>query len=300
MRELLERGHEVRCLIHTPGRERIFPHRDVEIQYGSISDPTALKNAFYDVESVIHLVGVIRPTRRSSFDAVHREGTANVLAAAKQAGASHFLYVSVIGAANDQTYPYLYTKWLGEQEVVKSGMHFTIFRPSMLFGEGDEFLNALAGMVRLFPIVPVIGSGKNRLHPLAADDLAQCIAITLGREDLKGRTIDLGGTERLSYNELVTEVAKAMGKRRLRFHLPVWLMRAVAAVSQGLMPRPPITTDQIKMLGIRSVAEMGEVERIFGFTPQSLEGNIDFVNSVGRADGIQMLLGMMPRRIRDH
>jgi len=168
------------------------------------------------------------------------------------------------------------------------------------FGEGDEFLNALAGMIRLFPIVPIIGSGKNRLHPLAADDLARCIAITLGREDLKGRTIDLGGTERLSYNELVTEVAKAMGKRRLRFHLPVWLMRSVAAVSQGIMPRPPITTDQIKMLGIRSVAEMGEVERVFGFTPHSLEGNIDFVNSVGRADGIQMLLGAMPKRIRDH
>ena len=300
MRELLERGHVVRCLVHTPGRERMFPHRDVEVQYGSISDPTALKNAFYDAESVIHLVGVIRPTRLNSFDDVHREGTANVLAAAKQAGANHFLHVSVIGAANDQTYPYLYTKWLGEQEVVKSGMHFTIFRPSMLFGEGDEFLNPLAGIIRLFPIVPVIGSGKNRLHPLAADDLARCIAITLGREDLKGRTIDLGGAERLSYNELVTEVAKAMGKRRLRFHLPVWLMRSVAAVSQGIMPRQPITTDQIKMLGIRSVAEMGEVERVFGFTPQSLEGNIDFVNSVGRADGIQMLLGAMPRRIRDH
>ena len=76
----------------------MFPHRDVEVQYGSISDPTALKNAFYDAESVIHLVGVIRPTRLNSFDAVHREGTANVLAAAKQAGASHFLHVSVIGA----------------------------------------------------------------------------------------------------------------------------------------------------------------------------------------------------------
>ena len=300
VRELLKRGHEVRCLVHTPGRERMFPHRDIEVQYGSIGDPTALKSAFYDAESVIHLVGVIRPTRRNSFDTVHREGTANVLAAAKQAGANHFLHVSVIGAANDQTYPYLYTKWLGEQEVIKSGMHFTIFRPSMLFGEGDEFINALAGMVRLFPIVPVIGSGKSRLQPLAADDLARCIAITLGREDLKGRTIDLGGSERLNYNELVTEVAKAMGKRRLRFHLPVWLMRAVAAVSQGIMPRPPITTEQIRMLGIRSVAEMGEVERVFGFTPQSLEGNIDFVNSVGIADGIQMLLGGMPSRIRDH
>ncbi len=300
VRELLERGHQVRCLVHTPGQERMFPHREVEVQYGSIGDPASLKSAFYHAESVIHLVGVIRPTRRNSFDAVHREGTANVLAASKEAGASHFLHVSVIGAANDRTYPYLYTKWLGEQEVVKSGMHFTIFRPSMLFGEGDEFLNALAGMVRLSPFVPVIGSGKNRLQPLAADDLARCIAITLGREDLKGKTIDLGGTERLSYNELVTEVAKAMGKRRLRFHLPVWLMRVVAAVSQGILPRAPITTEQIKMLGIRSVAEMGEVERVFGFTPQSLAGNIDYVNSVSIGDGIQMLLGAMPSRIRDH
>ena len=77
-------------------------------------------------------------------------------------------------------------------------------------------------------------------------------------------------------------------------------MYAAAAVSQVCMPRPPITTDQIKMLGIRSVAELGEVERVFGFTPRPMEGNIDFVNSVGVLDGIQMLLGSMPHDIRDH
>ena len=298
--ELLERRHQVRCLVHTPGRERIFSHRAVEVQYGSVQNPVSLSNAFYDVEAVVHLVGIIRRRRRNAFEEVHREGTANVLAAAKEAGARHFLHVSVIGAANDRAYPYLYTKWLGEQEVIDSDIPYTIFRPSMLFGEGDEFLNALAGLVRLFPLVPVIGSGKNRLHPLAVDDLARCIAITLGREDLKGQTLDLGGTKRMSYNEVVAEVAKAMGKRRLRFHMPVWLMYIAAAVSQGFMPRSPITTDQLKMLGIRSVAELGEVERVFGFTPQPMEGNIDFVNSVGVGDGIQMLLGSMPRRVRDH
>ena len=300
VRELLDRGYQVRCLVRTPGRERIFSHREVEVQYGSISDPVSLKNAFYDVESVVHLVGVIRTRRRESFDSVHRVGTVNVLAAAKEAGASHFLHVSVIGAANDRTIPYLYTKWLGEQEVVKSGMHFTIFRPSMLFGEGDEFINAMAGLVRLFPLVPVIGPGRNRLQPLAADDLARCIAITLGREDLKGKTIEIGGTERLSYSELVTEVAKAMDKRRLRIHLPVWAMYVAAAIGQGILPRSPITTEQIKMLSIRSVAEMGEVERLFGFTPKPLEGNIDFVKSVGFLDSIQMLFGATPGRIRDH
>jgi len=158
----------------------------------------------------------------------------------------------------------------------------------------------LAGLVRLFPMVPVIGSGKNRYHPLSVDDLARCIAMTLGMEGLKGQTLDLGGTKRMSYNELVGEVATAMNKRRFRFHVPVWLMYAAAMVSQGFMPRPPITTDQLKMLSIRSVAELGEVERVFGFTPRPMAGNIDFVNSVGVADGIQMLLGSMPRRVRDH
>ena len=298
--ELLERRHQVRCLVHTPGRERVFDHRTVEVQYGSVLDPAALGNAFYDVEAVVHLVGIIRRRRRNAFEEVHREGTANVLAAAKEAGASHFLYVSAIGAANDQSYPYLYTKWLGEQVVIDGGIPYTIFRPSVLFGEGDEFLNALAGLVRLFPMVPVIGSGKNRYHPLSVDDLARCIAMTLGMENLKGQTLDLGGTKRMSYNELVGEVATAMSKRRLRFHVPVWLMYAAAMVSQGFMPRPPITTDQLKMLSIRSVAELGEVERVFGFTPRPMAGNIDFVNSVGVADGIQMLMGSMPRRVRDH
>ncbi len=298
--ELLERRHQVRCLVHTPGRERVFDHRTVEVQYGNVRDTASLSNAFYDVEAVVHLVGIIRRGRRNSFEEVHREGTANVVAAAKEAGATHFLHVSVSGAANDQTYPYLYTKWLGEREVIDGGIPYTIFRPSVLFGEGDEFLNALAGLVRLFPLVPVIGTGKNRYHPLAVDDLARCIAITLGREDLKGQTLDLGGSKRMNYNEVVAEVASAMGKRRLRFHLPVWLMYAAAMVSQGFMPRPPITTDQLKMLSIRSVAELGEVERVFGFTPRPMEGNIDFVNSVGVADGIQMLLGSMPRRVRDH
>ena len=142
---LLVRGNSVRCLVHSPGSERIFSHREVEVQYGNIQDPASLSAAFYDVEAVVHLVGVIRPGRGASFEDVHKQGTANVLAAAKQAGARHFLHVSAIGAANDSSYPYLYTKWQGEQEVIDSGIPYTIYRPSVLFGEGDEFINDLAG-----------------------------------------------------------------------------------------------------------------------------------------------------------
>ena len=82
--ELLERRHQVRCLIHTPGRERIFDHRAVEVQYGNVREPESLSQAFYDVDAVVHLVGIIRPRRRNGFEDVHVEGTANVLAAAFQ------------------------------------------------------------------------------------------------------------------------------------------------------------------------------------------------------------------------
>ena len=300
VRDLMKRGDKVRCFVHTPGKERMFSHRDVEVHYGDIREPDSLSNAIYDVDAVVHLVGIIRPKHRDSFDGVHRQGTANVLAAAKSVGVKHFLHVSVIGSANNKNHPYFYTKWLGEQEVINSDIPYTIFRPSMLYGDGDEFLNALAGLIRLFPVVPVVGSGNNRMQPLAADDLARCISATLGRDDLKDRILEVGGPRRISYNELVTVVARAMGKRRSKLHLPAWIVYAFAIVAQRLLPRAPITTDQIKMLDIRSVANLGEVERLFGFTPRVMEGNIGFVNSVGLADGIKMLLGFIPYRIRDH
>ena len=163
VRELIERGDRVRCLVHTPGRERIFPHRDIEVHYGDVHEPDSLSEIFYDVEAVVHLVGTIRPKTRDLFYDVHRDGTANVLAAARKVGVRRFLHMSAIGSANDKKYPYFHSKWLGEQEVIGSGIPYTIFRPSILYGEGDEFLNALAGLVRLFPIVPVIGRGNNRM-----------------------------------------------------------------------------------------------------------------------------------------
>ena len=292
VRELLARRHQVRCLVHVPGRERIFDHREVEVHYGNVLDSGSLTAAFYNAEAVVHLVAIIRPTRRLTFDLVNRQGTANVAAAAREAGARQFQYVSALGAANDQSYSYFYSKWRAEQEVVNSGSPYTIMRPGVLFGQGDEFITALARLVRLFPLAPVFGSGNNRLQPIAADDLARCIAISLERNDLRGRTIDLGGPQRLSYNDVVAEVALAMNQRRLRFHVPMPLAYAASWVMQCLLPKAPITTDQLQMLRLRNVGEEDEVERSFGFTPRPLRGNIDFVNSVGFADSLRMVLGL--------
>ena len=300
VRELQEHHHRVRCLVHTPGNERMFPDRSVEVHYGSVSDPEALARALYDVEAVIHLVGIIRRSRNRTYDLINRQGVANVVAAAKEVGVKHFIQVSALGATNDAGYPYLYSKWRGDQEVVNSGLSYTIVRPSIMFGPGDEFLNTLAGLVRTTPVVPVAGSGRNRFQPIAVADMARCLALTVDREDLKGKIVEIGGPDQLSYNEVISLIARTLGKRRLRLHVPVWMMYIATVILQKVVSRPPVTTDQLKMIAIRNVAETSIVQETFGFTPRPLEGNIEFIRSVGFWDGVKIALGSMPTHLRDH
>lgn len=297
---LLDRGHQVRCLVHTPGRERMFPDGSVDVHYGSLLDPNALGTACYDLDAVVHLVAFIRQRKGATFDQVNRQGVANVVAAAKGAGVKHFLHVSAIGAFNNSSYPYLQSKWQGEQEVIKSGLSYTILRPSLMFGQGDEFLNTLAALVRVFPLVPVIGSGRNPFQPIAVEDVARCLMLALEQDDLRGRTIEIGGPQQLSYNDLLGIVARTLGRRRWRLSVPVGAMRLGVAVLERLQPRPPVTTEQLRMLPVPNVAQPDTVQQVFGFTPRPVEGNIDYVRGVSFWDGLKIVAGFMPSRIRDH
>ena len=299
--KLVEHNYEVRCLVRSPGRERIFDQLAVDVYYGDVNNADALASACQGIDQVVHLVGVIREGRNTTYDSVNRVGTENTVAAAVAAGSvSQFLQISAVGAVNDPELPYLKSKWQAEQAVISSGLPYTIIRPSLIFGRGDEFMNSLASLVRLFPLVPVISGGRNRLQPIWVDDLAQCIALSLSRHDLQGHTLELGGPDQLSYNQIVDIIARAMGKRRMKVHVPLWVMGMNAAVMQRLMSRPPINSEMLKMLRVRNVAELGMVEQTFGFRPRPMEGSIDFVNDVTFRDALKINMGNMPSHIRDH
>ena len=301
VQKLLDHNYQVRCLVRSPGRERILPQGSVDVYYGDIDNPEALISACRGVEQVIHLVAVIRQGKEATFDSVNRVGVQNVVAAAKEAGSvGQFIHVSAVGAVNNPEFPYLQSKWEGEQTVIDSGLPYTIIRPSIIFGRGDEFLNSLAALVRVFPMVPIISSGRNRLQPIWVDDVAQCIALSLSRHDLQGHILELGGPEQLSYNEIVRIVSRTMGRRRVHLHVPMWIMRFNVALMQALMSRPPINSEMLKMMRVRNVAEVGVVEQVFGFRAKAMEDGIDFVNELTFGDALKVNLGDMPPHIRDH
>ena len=249
---------------------------------------------------MLHLEAIIRERGAATFDTVNNLGTVRLAKAALSVGVSRFVLMGAIGAVDDPRFPYLQSKWRGEQALIQSGVPYTILRGSIIFGEGDEFINALAGLVRVFPLVPVIGSGKVRFQAIHVEDVARSIARTLELDETKNRTIEIGGPEHITYDGILDAIAETYGCRRWKLHLPVGLMRPMVKLMEKLLPHPPATSQQLNMLEFDNIAETDAVSKEFGFSPRPLSGNIDYIRKVSFLDGVKMVLGRMPSHIRDH
>ncbi len=296
---LMESGHAVRILARGPVRQNLLPE-GVEVSRTSLTDQEGLEAALSGMDAVVHLVAIIRERGEATFDRVNHLGTASLAKAALNAGVSRFVLMGAIGAVDDPRFPYLQSKWRGEQALIQSGVPYTILRGSIIFGEGDEFINALAGLVRVFPLVPVIGEGKVRFQAVHVEDVAHSIARTLELDDTKDRIIEIGGPEHITYDGILDTIAETYGSKRWKLHLPIGLMRPVVKLMEKLLPHPPATSQQLSMLEFDNIADTGAVSKEFGFSPRPLAGNIDYIRKVSFLDGVKMVLGRMPDHIRDH
>ncbi len=123
----------------------------MELVQGDVTDPVSLREACAGTKQVVHLVAIIRERGPGTFQAVNVRGTQNVVEGAGEAGIEHFIHMSALGAAPEPRYRYTYSKWLGEEAVRQSGLPYTIFRPSVIFGEGFGFVDRLVQAVRMTP-----------------------------------------------------------------------------------------------------------------------------------------------------
>ncbi len=297
---LVDRGKQVRALAHRPGREHLFSDPGVEVRYGDVTDVASVQAAMEGVGLVVHLVAIITEHGDATFERVTHQGTRNVVHAAQEAGVQGLVYLGALGAVDDPHFPYLQSKWRAEQAIIESTVPYTILRASIQFGEGDEFVNKLAGMVKGFPIVPVAGNGLARFQLIAVEEVAECIAHAVDREDLRGQPVEIGGPEQSTYDEIIDVIIRTYRLRRLKVHVPLTVMRKIVWLMERALPQPPATLQQLDMLAFDNVAQVDTVERVFGFKPRSLEGSIDYIRSISRWDGLRIALGFMPKRIRDH
>ena len=269
---LLERGHTLRLLVHKRG---IGSQPGIEEVEGDVTVLSSFMEALKGCDATINLVGIIRefPGRGVTFERLHVEATRNMISAAKHAGITRHLQMSALGTKAEATSGYFHSKYDAEKEVRRSGLDYTIFRPAIIFGPKDDFINKLAGLMRTLPAMPVIGDGSYQLQPISADDVARCFAESLEKPETIGQTYELCGPDRMSYDTLLDSIAHVIKKGNVvKVHNPLPLMQLVVPVLQHL-PFFPITTDQISMLVQGNTCD-GSWRKTFPFEPTSFEAGI--------------------------
>ncbi len=296
VRRLVEGGEAVRCLVRPSSDLSIFEGLNLETHVGDVTDAASLMSACQGADAVVHLVAIIREKGKYTFDRVNHLGTRNVVEAAREAAVKRFVHLGAIGAGPDPKYPYLHSKWRGEQVVGEGGIPYVILRSSIIFGRGDEFINALAAAVRWGPVAPIVGSGKTRFQPIFVEDVADCISRALKDQELLGQTVEIGGPEQLSYQEIVELILRTCGLRRLKVHIPVLCMKLLAPVLGKLAPHPPVTRTELDMVNLDNIAELDSVERNFHFRPRPIGGNISYIVDMGRWEALAISLGFRPAR----
>lgn len=273
LERLLAEGHAVRALVRDPQRANLAEHANAELVAGDIIEGTGLDQGMQGCDAVIHLVGIIVEKGTNSFERVHHLGTRNVVEAAKRTGIKRLVQMSALGVRADGVAPYQTTKWKGEEEVRQSGIPFCILRPSLIFGEGDGFVTQMMATMRSAPLFrPVPGDGTPKFRPIAVEDVTTCFVRALTYEAATNQTVDLGGADELTLNEVLAEIARCAGVRKPAVHFPMPLMFAGAAVAQKLLTNPPVTADQLRMLREGSACDIGPMKRIFGVNPRGFAG----------------------------
>jgi NADH dehydrogenase len=178
--------------------------------------------------------------------------------------------MSALGARPGARSVYHRTKWTAEEAVRDSALDWTIFRPSIIFGPGDEFISMLAGLIRWSPVVPVLGDGQYRLQPIPVEQVADGFAEAIRRPATVRQVYEVGGPEPYRFVDILEQIAAALGRRRPRtIHVP---LRAVKLMTRALgwLPFYPVTPDQIAMLEEESVTDPRRFFADFGIEPEPL------------------------------
>jgi NADH dehydrogenase len=259
---LRARGTPVRALVRNPARATRLAAWGVELAAGDVTDPASLYAACEGVDTVVHLVAIIRG-RPADFERVMSGGTRNVVTTAQEAGARRFVLASALGLDehSKDAVPYFTAKWEMERAVRESELEHVIFRPSFVFGRHGGVLPTFIRLARFAPVTPIIGSGRQRLQPIWVEDLAEYYTRAVTEQAATNRTFELGGPDAVSWNEFWERLKRVLGVRRPSVHVPFSLMRTQAAVTERL-PGAPVTRDQLTMLelGDNVVTDPGAVE----------------------------------------
>ncbi|WP_440005687.1 complex I NDUFA9 subunit family protein [Halomicrococcus sp. SG-WS-1] len=274
-RELHDRGHEVAALSRSPD-EADLP-AGVETVSGDVTEYESIAGAFADRDAVVNLVALsplFQPPRGTSHEAVHLGGTENVVAAAEDHGVPRLVQMSALGADPDGATAYIRAKGAAEEVVRASSLDWTVFRPSVVFGDGGEFVAFTKKLTTPY-VTGLPGGGRTRFQPVWVGDLAPMLASAAVEDGHGGETYEIGGPEVLTLAEVAKRIYRAEGKSLVVLPVPMVLARLGLTV-MGAVPGFPMGPDQYRSLQFDNTTADGDAS-VFGRDPAGLRTLGDYL-----------------------
>jgi len=256
---LLQSGAAVRLAARHPGqvKKAAEPANAPEIVQGDILDDVSVGAAITGADAVVNLVGILTETATQTYRAIHIEGARRVGLAAQRLGVTSLIHISALGASLTSPAISDQTKAQGERAVREVFPRATIVRPSLVFGEDDHFFTRFAAMIRSSPVLPLIGGGMTKFQPVFVGDMTAGLLELLKRPETAGKTYEFGGPQVYSFKVLLELLLTALNRQRILIPIPFVLAEMQAGLLE-LLPNPPLTRDQVKLLKTDKVVNGAE------------------------------------------
>jgi len=284
-RQAVDAGHQVVVTSRCPSRARDLLVKGIQTVKADITTGKGLNEAVQGADCVINLVGLLFESGKNTFDAAHVEGTKHIITACKDAGVSQILHMSALLSEDAiKSTKYGSTKRAAEEVVKNSGLAWSIFKPSIIFGNNDSFLMRFKTLSAFGPVLPVIAS-DTKFQPIWVEDVARAFVLSIGNNKVAEQTYTLAGADVYTFNELLSMWMKALDRCRVMIAMPAFAASLMATVS-NFLPVPLITSDQLELLKSDNVANGQAFPDIFGST-SSFESLLPMIASGGQAHLLQ-------------
>jgi NADH dehydrogenase len=273
--ELTKNGWQVRALVRDPARAAMaLGQLPVEFRIGDARDATTLRNCLSGCGAVVHLAAIAVEKKGESYRETNTAVTERLISAARAESVLRIIFMSQNGADSRSPHPFLHSKGVAQDTVKTSGLRWTILRPSVIFGPEDQFVNVLGRLIRLTPkIFPLPNGGRARFQPIAADDVARVVRLSLEKKESVGQVYALGGAVPLTLREMTERILTAMGTHRKLVPVPVKLLRPVIGLAERILPNPPVTSGLLDLLALDNTISNNALTETFKIVPVPFAGD---------------------------
>lgn len=251
-------------------------------------DDAGLAEIVKHSDIVVNCIGILYERgRKNSFKRMHVDVPAMIAKACSDGGVTRFVHISALGC-DKGTSKYAKTKLQGEKAVHENYPKATILRPSVIFGEGDNFFNMFAELARFVPFLPLIGGGKTKFQPVYVGDVADAVIRVSHQADpiYQGKVYQLGGPEVVDFKEIYQFIFKHTGRVRRLIKIPFGFAK-FEAMFLSLLPKPLLTPDQVESLKTDNIVEDGALGfHSLGIVPKSMDSIVPFYLERYRAGGV--------------